>query len=216
MGRLRKNTKYENKLFNDSIYFVKNPALFKGEWNKNVFLNNNPIEIEIGSGKGRFIIENALKFPDKNFIAIDKFPTILYKIISKLKSLQLSNLKIICCDAKELNNIFDYQEVSKIYLNFSDPWPKKNHEKNRLTNIDFLKRYFLILKKNQFIEFKTDNQSLYEYTLEVIKKYQLSLEYYSDNIYNDDQKNKENIQTEYEIKWLAKNAQIKKIIIKNV
>lgn len=214
MGRLRKNINYENKLFNDDKFFINNPHEFKNNWNKLVFKNNNPIYIEIGSGKGKFIVENAIKYPNINFIAIDKFPTILYKILIKInKSDQpINNLKIVNYDAIKLNEIFGNNEIKKVYLNFSDPWPKEHHKKNRLTNIKFLNVYFEFLDNNGIIEFKTDNSLLYEYTLEVIKENNLKLIYFSNDIYSDIENNQNNIQTEYEIKWLNKNVKIKKII----
>lgn len=214
MGRLRKNIDYEEKLFNDKNFFVSNPHLYFGKWNKEIFKNSNPIQIEIGCGKGKFIIENAIKNPNINYIAIDKFATILYKVLIKANDKLIKNLKIVCYSADKLNEIFSKNEVDKIFLNFSDPWPKKHHEKNRLTNINFLKIYFLFLKKDGLIEFKTDNKLLYDYTLEVIKENELTIVYSSDNIYNDFVNIINNIQTEYEIKWLAKNAKITKIIFK--
>lgn len=217
MGRLRKNINYEEKLFSNKEFFINNPKLYIGKWNKEVFKNNNPIQIEIGCGKGKFIIENAIKNPNINYIAIDKFATILYKVLKKINSndVLITNLKIICYSANKLNEVFYMNEIDKIFLNFSDPWPKKHHEKNRLTNIRFLNIYFSFLKSNGLIEFKTDNKSLYDYTLSVIKENGLEIIYNSENIYNDFVNIINNIQTEYEIKWLSKNAKITKIIFKN-
>lgn len=213
MGRLRKNVVNEQKLFLDEKYFIQNPIAHMNHWNKNVFKNTFPIEIEIGCGKGKFIIEKAVNNPNINFIAIDKFPTILYKVLIKIKrNIGLNNIKIVCLDAKEINNVFALNEISKIYLNFSDPWPKKHHEKNRLTNKRFLDMYFNILKPNGIIEFKTDNDQLYNYTLNVLKENNYFIHYYCDDIYNDLNNNQDNIATEYEIKWKNKSVKIKKII----
>ncbi len=214
MGRLRKNTTYEQKLFSDKKYYIDNPFDNLGNWNKDVFKNNNSIEIEIGCGKGKFIVEKATLNPNINYVAIDKFPTILYKVLTKINKSQnkLDNIKIISTDANEIENIFNENEISKIYLNFSDPWPKKHHEKNRLTNNKFLKQYFKILNPNGIIEFKTDNESLYKYTLKVLHDNNYNVLYECDDIYNDWENNANNIQTEYEIKWKNRNVKIKKII----
>ena len=169
MGRLRKNLVNEAKLFSNNAYFIESPKTFKGNWNK-VFKNSNPIEIEIGSGKGLFIIRKAICNPNINFIAIDKFATVLFQILKKIESYnkdnlkKLENIRIISIDAKQLSECFTEKEIDKCYLNFSDPWPKKKHEKNRLTNISYLQIYDLITKDNSIVEFKTDNLSLYEYT----------------------------------------------------
>lgn len=214
MGRLRKEIKKEIELFSNKSFFVNNPQDFKSNWN-NVFQNKNDIEIEIGCGKGKFIVEKALKFPEINFIAIDKFATILYSVLQKatLYQNQIKNLKILCFDVKEILSIFDLCEISKIYLNFSDPWPKKHHEKFRLTSTEFTKKFFNILKENGLIEFKTDNQGLYEYTLNQIEKNNYKLLFNTNDLYSN--KLEENVQTEYEIKWLKKNIKIKKIIFSN-
>lgn len=218
MGRLRKNLVNETKLFSNDYYFVNNPKDFKQLWKTNVFKNNNSIEIEVGSGKGLFIVQKAITFPNINFIAIDKFSTVLFQILKKINlhcqsnETNLNNIKIICADAKDLCNYFDKNEIDKCYLNFSDPWPKKRHEKNRLTSLKYLKIYDCITKKNSPVEFKTDNLSLYEYTKnELIKNsYKIILD--TIDLYASEKNLKDNFPTEYEIKWVNKNAKIKKII----
>lgn len=218
MGRLRKNSVNEFKLFSNDYYFVNNPKDFKGLWKSKIFQNENPIEIEIGSGKGLFIIQKAINFPSINFIAIDKFSTVLFQVLKKINlynktaTTSLKNIKIISVDAKDLCNIFDKNEIDKCYLNFSDPWPKKRHEKNRLTNFEYLKIYDSITKKNSLVEFKTDNLPLYEFTKKELFKNSYKIILDTIDLYADKQNLENNLQTEYEIKWSNKGAKIKKII----
>lgn len=215
MGRLRKNLESEKKLFADTIYYVNNPSLHKGTW-KNVFNNDNPIEIEVGTGKGKFIFEKALKNPEINYVAIDKFPTVLYKLLYKLNNLEepIKNLKIITLDVNRILDVFAKCEVSKIYLNFSDPWPKKHHEKFRLTSNFYTYKFFEILCIGGVIEFKSDNTNLFNYTMNKIKENNFKVFYAVNDLYNSFYK-KHNIQTEYEQKWIAKGAKIKKIVFNN-
>lgn len=217
MGRLRKNLVNEAKLFSNNTYFIENPKALKGNWNK-VFKNTNPIEIEIGSGKGLFIIQKAICNPNINFIAIDKFATVLFQILKKIESYnkdnlnKLENIRIISIDAKQLSECFVEKEIDKCYLNFSDPWPKKKHEKNRLTNISYLQIYDLITKDNSIVEFKTDNLSLYEYTKITLQSNDYKIVYDNNDLYSDKENLKSNFPTEYEIKWVNKGTKINKII----
>lgn len=215
MGRLRKNIDLENRLFADKKYFILNPFEYKENW-KNVFKNNNPIHIEIGTGKGRFILEMAKNNPNINFIAIDKFPTILSKLLIKLENEEqpINNIKLASFDVKNILEIFSKQEVDKIYLNFPDPWPKKHHEKFRLTSVEFLNKFFVILKKEGLIQFKTDNDGLYKYTLNTLKENGFKIYYAINDLYSTNL-SLSNIQTEYEIKWLSKNTKIKTILFSN-
>lgn len=216
MGRLRKNVENEQKLFLDERYFINKPFLYKGLWNEVIFKNNNPIEIEIGTGKGKFIFEKAKNNPDINFIAIDKFPTVLYKLLKKLDGLEkpISNIKILSFDVNKIEDIFEENEISKIYLNFSDPWPKNHHEKFRLTSNFYTSKFLKVLKPNGLIEFKTDNANLFNYTLNKVRENNFYLTLATNDLYNTQYK-KGNIQTEYEQKWIARGAKIKKIIICN-
>lgn len=218
MGRLRKNLINENKLFNNDYYFISNPKDFKGLWKSKIFKNNNPIEIEIGSGKGLFIVKKAINFPNINFIAVDKFSTVLFQVLKKIDSYnatsiyRLKNIRIVSIDAKNLCDIFDENEINKCYLNFSDPWPKKKHEKNRLTNLKYLKIYDYISKKNSLVEFKSDNLSLYEYTKKELVKNSYLIIFDTLDLYANEENLKDNLPTEYEIKWSNMGAKIKKII----
>ena len=159
-----KHIKDADKIIASSPYIVNNPREYRGKWNT-FFGNNNKIEIEIGTGKGKFIISKALDNQDINYIGIEKYDSPLVSAVKKLNDLDIKNLKLICFDASNINDIFD-KEVNKIYLNFSDPWPKKRHTKRRLTSDNFLSKYDLVFKNEKHIEMKTDNDDLYEYSLE--------------------------------------------------
>ncbi len=159
-----KHIKNADVIIASSPYLVKNPTEYKGKWNK-LFDNENPIEIEIGTGKGKFIISLALDNPGVNYIGIEKYDTPLVGAVKRLEGLKINNLKLICMDAANIEDIFD-KEVDKIYLNFSDPWPKKRHTKRRLSSPLFLNKYDNIFKNTKRIQMKTDNDALYEYSIE--------------------------------------------------
>ena len=159
-----KHIKNAENLIYESSYLVKNPSEYKGKW-KQLFNNNNPIEIEIGTGKGKYIISLAIDNPNINFIGVEKYATPLLGAIKRLEGINLPNLKLICFDAYNINNVFDH-EIDKIYLNFSDPWPKKRHIKRRLTSPMFLEKYDSLFKNTKKIQFKSDNDVLYEYSIE--------------------------------------------------
>ncbi len=158
-----KHIKNADVIIASSPYLVKNPTEYKGKWNK-LFDNENPIEIEIGTGKGKFIISLALDNPGVNYIGIEKYDTPLVGAVKRLEGLKINNLKLICMDAANIEDIFD-KEVDKIYLNFSDPWPKKRHTKRRLSSPLFLSKYDNIFKDVKRIQMKTDNDDLFEYSL---------------------------------------------------
>jgi len=160
-----KHIKNADVIIKASPYIIDNPQDYKSKWNS-LFGNNNPIEIEIGTGKGKFITSLALSNPNINYIGIEKYDTPLVAAVKRLSDINIPNLKLICFDATNINDIFD-NEIDKIYLNFSDPWPKKRHAKRRLSSPDFLKKYDLIFKGKNKIQMKTDNDSLYEYSMEM-------------------------------------------------
>ena len=187
-----KHIKDADKIINKSAYIIENPEEYKGKWNK-LFNNENNIEIERGTGKGKFIIEKAIQNPNINFIGIEKYDSPLVSAVKKLEELDINNLRLICYDALNIENIFD-REISKIYLNFSDPWPKKRHTKRRLTSDRFLEKYDLIFKDTKRIEMKTDNDDLFEYSCE-------SLTNYGYKIIEKDTNHISNITTEYEDKF---------------
>ena len=143
-----------------SPYVIQDPELKKGAWNQ-VFGNSHPIEIEVGMGKGRFLMELALSHPDVNYIGIERYSSVLLKGLQKRARLELANIFFLCIDARDMADIFAPGEVSRIYLNFSDPWPKDRHAKRRLTSPAFLSVYEKILSDQGEIEFKTDKQILF-------------------------------------------------------
>lgn len=188
-----KHIKDADKIINRSTYIIENPEEYKGLWNK-LFNNDNNIEIEIGTGKGKFIIEKALQNPNINFIGIEKYDSPLVSAVKKLEELDINNLRLICYDALTIDNVFD-REISKIYLNFSDPWPKKRHTKRRLTSNRFLEKYDLIFKDTKRIEIKTDNDDLFNYSCESLTKYGYKIIEKDTNHISD-------ITTEYEDKFM--------------
>lgn len=190
--------------------FVPSPEKFRGDWN-GYFKNDNPIHIEIGSGKGQFITELALKNPHINYIAIEKFPTVLIKLIKKIPGEGFENLAVISFDAEALEEIFDIGEIEKLYLNFSDPWPKKRHAKRRLTSPEFLKLYKNVLKPGSVIEFKTDNRPLFDYSIETLESSGYSLIQTTFDLYKSDLL-EGNIPTEYEMKFHSIGVPINKLV----
>ena len=203
--RLR-NVKNKEEILKSSHLLVLDYSSYKGKWKK-LFENDNPIYIEIGMGKGEFILENALKYPNINFIGIEKFDSILARAIQKIENrIEIpNNLILVRMDAKNIENAFS-KEIDKIYLNSSDPWPKKRHSERRLTSTTFLKKYDNIFKNNKEIEMKTDNVGLFEFSLVTLSENgyvfnKISLDLHNSNIEN-------NIMTEYEKKFSEKNVKI--------
>ena len=192
-----------------SIEIPKDIESYKGNYKK-IFNNNNPIHIEIGMGKGNFIIGMAKKYPDINFIGIEKYDSVLVRALEKIED-EIPNLRLIRMDATEIENVF-YKEIDTIYLNFSDPWPKNRHEHRRLTSELFLKRYDNLFKGNKNIIMKTDNRKLFEFSIMSFTNYNYKIEEISLDMYKDDIK--DNVQTEYEYKFHNKGFPIYKIIVK--
>ena len=183
----------------------------KGTWQQ-IFGNDHPIRIEVGMGKGQFILEQASRNPDVNFVGIEKYSTVLLKAIRKREQMELSNIYFLCEDARELAEIFGPGEVERIYLNFSDPWPKARHAKRRLTSTEFFARYDKILAEDGTVEFKTDNTELFNFSLEQIREYGWTVLSYTYDLHHHEEMNKGNIMTEYEEKFSAKGNPINKLI----
>lgn len=186
-----------------SPYIVKDYKNYKGKFNA-LFNNNNPICLEIGMGKGNFIINMAKLNPDANFIGIEKFDSVMVRAVEKLAVEKIDNLKLIKMDADEINEVFE-KEIDKIYLNFSDPWPKERHHKRRLTDANFLNKYDSLFKNDKNIIFKTDNRKLFEFSLKSFTDYGYKIKSLSLNLRED---NIPNIETEYEIKFSSKGYPI--------
>ena len=201
--RLR-NVKNAREIVDNSEFVVHNPQEFKGKDNSEVFKNNNPIHLEIGMGKGNFIIDKAIKNPNINFIGVERYESVLCRALEKLEDKQLPNVKIICIDAIELDEVFD-KEISTIYLNFSDPWPKKRHAKRRLTSHVFLPVYDLIFKDEKTIVQKTDNVGLFESSIVSLSTYGYTIEEISLDLASTGM---ENSLTEYEAKFMSQGIKI--------
>lgn len=201
-----KNVKGANEIIINGKYYIDKPNEYKGTWHK-LFNNNNPIYLEIGMGKGDFIIENAIRYKDINFIGIEKYDSVIVRAIQKSNELELDNLKIIRIDANKLDTIFD-KEIDTIYLNFSDPWPKDRHAKRRLTSQLFLDIYNKIFIGRNRIVMKTDNINLFDYSLESLVNYGYEI---IDKTNNLDCEKNDNIMTEYEKKFHKLGIKINKL-----
>lgn len=192
-----KHVKGASEVVESSKYIIQNPNEYRGKFIQ-LFKNNNPIYIEIGMGKGQFIIENAIRYPNINFIGIEKYDSVLIRAVQKLEEMDLPNLKLIRIDANNIDKIFNH-EIDRIYLNFSDPWPKSRHEKRRLMSPNFLQKYEHIFKTTNQIVFKTDNRKLFEYAIQIFNEQKFKINEISLDLYQDDVI--DNIPTEYEIKF---------------
>lgn len=193
-----------------SPYVVGSPEEKKGRWSE-VFGNDNPIEIEVGMGKGRFIMELASRNPQINYVGIERYSTVLLKALQKREQMELPNICFMCVDARGLAEIFGEGEVHKIYLNFSDPWPKDRHAKRRLTSPEFMAVYDKILKQDGVVEFKTDNRGLFDYSLESIPVAGWRLNAHTFDLHHDEMA-EGNVMTEYEAKFSAEGKPICKLI----
>ena len=200
--RLR-NVQNAREIIDNSDYVIHDPFKYKGDFKK-IFGNDKPIHLEVGMGKGKFIIDMALKYPNINFIGIEKYESIVCRAVQKLEEKEINNLKFIVIDALELANIFDH-EIETLYLNFSDPWPKKRHAKRRLTSLVFLPIYDSIFKGDRVIVQKTDNVTLFESSIVSLSNYGYVIEDICLDLANSD---RDNVQTEYETKFVEQGIKI--------
>ena len=193
---------------------IKNEKEQKGNWNQ-VFGNSNPIHIEIGMGKGQFLLTLAKMNPEINYIGIERYSSVLLRALEKFDTEEyfgLNNIRFICMDAFELPEVFQLGEVAKIYLNFSDPWPKARHARRRLTSTQFLAQYDKVLAKEGVVEFKTDNCPLFEFSLEQVEEAGWKLLAHTFDLHHDDAMNQGNVMTEYEEKFSSMGNPIHKLI----
>jgi len=203
--RLRKDPRAE-KYIQESEIVISNPEKNKGKWNA-IFSNNNDLHVEFGMGKGGFIIEMARQNPDINYIGVERFETVVYKACKKAERDQLvPNLRFICENVGLCKDIFSKGEVDRIYLNFSDPWPKNRHANKRLTYRKFLKKYdYLLCKKGQ-IHFKTDNKGLFEFTLNELSDQDWKMKNITFDLHASGIKG--NVMTEYEERFSSQGMPI--------
>ena len=206
--RLR-NVKGANDIIEKSKYIINNYMDYKGNFSS-LFGNNNPIHIEVGMGKGDFIIGMATAHPDINFIGIEKFDSVLVRAVQKLESLEIPNLRLIRMDALSIDSVFS-NEIDCLYLNFSDPWPKERHARRRLTSDLFLAKYDSIFKDSCNIVMKTDNRGLFEFSIMSFNNYGYTIDDISLDMYSDDITG--NVQTEYEKKFVSKGNIIYRISV---
>jgi tRNA (guanine-N7-)-methyltransferase len=192
-------------IVNNSSYVITNPVKYKNKWN-DLFGNKNPICLELGMGRGDFIIEMAKTYPSINFIGLEINDSQMVMAVNNLKSLKLNNLKLINADAREIDKIFG-KEIDTIYLTFSEPWPKKIDENKRFTHVSYLKLYDKIFKKHKHIVLKTDNKGLFAYSLETLSSYWYVFEKVSLDLHNDE-RNIKNIMTNYEKQYLKEGRVI--------
>lgn len=198
---------------------IQEPGAHRGEWAE-LFGNDHPIYIEVGMGKGKFITELAARHPERNYIGIERYTSVLLRAVERVEGRQgqetaelPDNLRFLCVDAAELPELFAPEEVKGIYLNFSDPWPKERHARRRLPSREFLARYDQILAKDGKVEFKTDNRGLFEFALEELEPAGWRLEWKTFDLHSNPEWTKDNIMTEYEEKFSAKGNPICKMVI---
>ena len=184
---------------------------YKGRW-KEFFGNENPIHIEIGMGKGQFIMELAKMNPDINYIGIEKYSSVLVRALEKRPELETKNLIFIRMDAEDIAKVFDKDEIDRIYLNFSDPWPKDRHAKRRLTSTQFLSKYNQFLQPDGKVIFKTDNRPLFDFSLEQVEEAGWTLENHTFDLHNSEFV-EGNVMTEYETKFVTEGKPICRMMI---
>ena len=195
---------------------VKNPESLCGHWNQE-FQNERPLHIEIGMGKGQFLLTLAAENPQINYVGIERYSSVLLRAVEKFQELEAegkdpANIRFICMDANDLPTVFAPAEVSRIYLNFSDPWPKDRHAKRRLTSPDFMAVYDQILAADGTVEFKTDNKGLFDYSLEAIPEAGWTITAHTFDLHHDPVMCAGNVMTEYEEKFSSMGNPICKLI----
>lgn len=197
--------KNANEIVESSSYLIKNPGYYKNSWYK-LFGNNNPICLELGMGRGSFIIDMAKSHPNINYIGLELDINQTATAVKNIGDSKIKNLKMICADANSLIEFFG-KEIDTIYLTFSEPWPKKQDEKKRFTSLNYLKLYDRVFKKNKHIILKTDNKILFQSAMESLSQYWYSFDKVSVDLHNDE-RNIENIMTDFEKQYYKEKRQI--------
>lgn len=205
---------------------IKNETLYRGKWAEDIFHNTNPIHIEIGMGKGQFLLALARRSPNINYIGIERYSSVLLRAVEKLTPAEetpaqdssaltpdIPNIRFICMDAANIEQVFAPQEIQRIYLNFSDPWPKARHAGRRLTSPEYFTRYDHILQTGGQVEFKTDNTALFDYSVAVLEESDIfTTSACTHDLHHDPSMNEGNVMTEYEEKFSSMNNSICKLI----
>ncbi len=191
-------------------FVIQSPAQYRGQWNA-LFGNKNPLHIEIGMGKGRFLTTLAMQNPDVNYLGIERYASVLIRAIEKQEELKLPNLRFICIDANEVENFFAEGEVDRIYLNFSDPWPKDRHAKRRLTSRQFLAHYRQVLAADGHLAFKTDNRGLFDFSVVEVQEAGWDLSDVTYDLHHSPYA-EGNVLTEYEEKFSAMGNPIYRLV----
>lgn len=207
-----KNVPGSREAIAESRFVIHDPETQKGKW-RELFGKDAPVHIEIGMGKGKFIMGMAKLHPEINFVGIEKYSSVLLRAIQKMEEEELPNVRFIRMDAEEITEVFGSEEVDRIYLNFSDPWPKDRHAKRRLPSRQFLARYDTILKKDGRIEFKTDNRPLFDFALGELAPAGWRAEEVTFDLHKEERLMQGNVMTEYEERFSAAGNPICKYII---
>lgn len=194
-----------------SPYCISRPAGQKGKWNA-FFGNGHPIRLEIGMGKGQFLTTLARENPDISYLGIERYESVLFRAVQKMQDAPLENIRFLCVDALLLCDIFAPGEIDRIYLNFSDPWPKERHAKRRLTAAPFLKIYDEILSPDGQIEMKTDNRALFDFSMQTLPAFGFQILAHTYDLYNDATLSRGNVPTEYEQRFQSLGHPICKLI----
>ncbi len=211
--RLR-NIPRAEAVLSESSLVIKDPFPLRGQWQNKVFNNSHPLHIEIGMGQGQFLFTLAAQNPKINYIGIERYSSVLLRAVEKVSD-PLANIRFLCIDAREVADIFSFGEISRIYLNFSDPWPKARHAGRRLTSKEYFERYDRILAADGQVEFKTDNLGLFDFSVEELRQSDIwEITACTCDLHNDDLMNKGNIMTEYEEKFSSRGNAICKFIAK--
>lgn len=204
--RLR-NITGSREMIAESPFVVHDETAQKGRW-KELFGNEHLLYIEIGMGKGQFLMAQAARHPDRNYVGIEKYSSVLLRAVEKQETKQLPNVTFIRMDAEYITDVFEKEEVAEIYLNFSDPWPKDRHAKRRLTSRQFLARYGQILVPGGMVQFKTDNTALFDFSLEETKEAGWELLCSTRDLHRDAALCEGNVMTEYEERFAAEGNAI--------